>query len=61
MPKYTVFITYGVTVEVSENLTDDNYETVAREINHKAVDKMFSQGEYEVIGGADFEIEEWEE
>ena len=61
MPKYTVFITYGVTVTTDEKLADDNFEELSLSISNRAVTKMFSHGENEVALSADFEIEEWDE
>jgi len=61
MPKYSVFITYGVTVETDTPVTDGNFESQTLHITNKAVTKMFSHGENEVALSADFEIEEWDE
>ncbi|CAB4129699.1 hypothetical protein UFOVP115_91 [uncultured Caudovirales phage] len=61
MPKYTVFITYGVTVETDEKLAEENFEEVSLSVSNKAVTKMFLHGENEVALSADFEIEEWDE
>jgi hypothetical protein len=61
MPKYTVFITYGVTVETDQKVTEENFETQTLHITNKAVTKMFIHGENEVALSADFDVEEWEE
>jgi hypothetical protein len=58
MAKYSVFITYGVYVDTDYPLTEDNEYELEAKIYNMAIAKLQEASTADLVGGADFEIED---